>query len=176
MNEARLERRFGILVDSFYRLKSRHVGAELKPGSFDEQDLRKFMANHEANFDEVKAALRFVFVYDSTQYWANDLVDLAAFARAYDTICDQLDGWFQTDRTPSAQAAGDRFKPHWSESTANHMLTEGDRWETVIAAETHAGEPERPSDDNRDLHATPQPAGGESGIEALRRARKEAGI
>ena len=176
MNEARIERRYGILVDSFYRLKSRHVGADLKPGGFDERDLRTFMTNNEASFDEVKAALRFVFVYDATQYWANELVDLAAFARAYDTICDQLDGWFQTDRAPAKTATGSRFKPHWSETTANHMLTQDQRFETAQAAESHAGERERPSDDNRDLHAAPQPKDGESGIEALRRARKEAGI
>lgn len=93
MNADRVERRFGILVDMFWRGKSRHVGAVLKPGRFDERNMRALMADEEAHFVEVKAALRWVFVDDTSKHWATALVDVQAFCRAYRTICDQVDGW-----------------------------------------------------------------------------------
>lgn len=119
MNSDRVERRFGVLVDMFWRHKSLHHGAVMRPGPHDEKNLRDMMRREEATFVEVKAALRWVFVDDASKHWATSLVDIAGFVNAYRTICDQLDGWL-----PGATAATPARPAGVAREGADHIAAE----------------------------------------------------
>lgn len=153
MNDDRMERRYDILVESFYKLKSHHMGPdahELTPGKFDAQDLEHWMSDHGHTFDEVKAALTFVFVTESPATWATSLMNLSSFAQKYDEICDQLDGWF-----PVKQNTGGYLKGSTT-GLANHLQSVDQAAASRAAAEQAADEtPERPSDDARQMYVAP---------------------